>query len=201
MPRKIETEYAKRRQILIDRYVEKFYDAAVNSIERTVKELCKEASNIFDSCIDQFYLYQTKSYRRHEVGKGTGTGINLYRANQIHLNYKGGELTSFYIEINADNMAPYKSYKNGEGRRKLVSAKYVLDNVMKGIRGLEDEYIKNGFASYDNHWSATVNTKYFGTLSGTPNQIFDIFDSHFKEIAFTVNNKYRRDAFRKINIR
>ena len=191
MPYSKQKQFEKRKQKLIDKYVEKYYDAAIGAIDKTAKELVNEASRIFDNCIDQFYLYETKRYYRHETGRGTGTGINLYRANQMYLNYKNGEIVGFHIGWNANDMASYKH----------VGAEYVLDNVMKGIRGLEDEYMRNSFSTYDNHWSATVETKYFGTLSGTPNQIFDVFDSQWKAVSYDINKKYRKEAFRKISIR
>ena len=191
MPYSKQRQFEQRKQKLIDKYVEKYYDAAIEAIDKTANELVNEASRVFDNCIDKFYEYETRVYYRHETGRGTGTGINLYRASQIHLNYKNGEIVGFHIGWNANDMASYKH----------VDSEYVLDNVMNGIRGLEDKYMRKGFGTYDNHWSATVETKYFGTLSGTPNQIFDEIDAKWKAVSYNINKKYRKEAFSKISIR
>ena len=57
---------------------------------------------------------------------------------------------------------------------------------MNGIRGLEDEYMERGFATYNNHWSVdslTTKRNIFGTLSGTPNEIFDNIEQQWKKVS------------------
>lgn len=191
MPYSKKTRYEQRKQNLIDTYVEKYYQAAIGAIDDTARELVSIAHEIFDKCIDQYYFYKTRSYYRHETGRGTRTGANLYRANQIHLNRKGREIVGFHIGWDVDDMSSYKR----------VSSAYVLDNVMDGIRGVADEYMEYAYAPYPNHWSATVSVRHFGTLSGTPNQIFDEFDAQWKEVSYDINQAFRREAFKKIKIR
>ena len=94
---------------------------------------------------------------------------------------------------NADDMEPYKSWKDRDGNYHPVSATYVLNNVMNGIRGLEDEYMMKGFAIYNNHWAVdSLKTKrnYFGTLSGTPDEIFENVEGQWKTVRQKVFNKY-----------
>ena len=98
-------------------------------------------------------------------------------------------------------MLPYKSWKDKDGEYHEVSTEYVLKNVMNGIRGLEDEYSDRGYGTYDNHWSATIDSSLFGELSGTPEKIFEKFDSTWRNVAKELNGKYRRNAFEKVELR
>lgn len=201
MPYSISKKLEHKKKMFINNIGQKFYDAATDSLEKTVKDLYKEGSNIFDNCITQFYNYETQKYYRHETGRGTRTGMNLYRANQCRVIYKHGMIVGFHIGWDATDMAPYSSWKDRDGGVHPVSASYVLDNVMNGIRGLEDEYMVHGFREYDNHWTTNITSKYFGSLYGTPNQIFDEFDLKWRDVAYSLNRKYRREAFKSIKIR
>jgi hypothetical protein len=185
----------------VERNAELFVEAAMDAASQTLEEICQEGSKIFDQCIDKFYEYETRSYYRHETGRGTRTGWNLYLANGFKKVYKNGRVVSFNSGWDSADMLPYKPWKDRDGDYHPVTTEYVLKNVMNGIRGLEDEYVNRGYAPYDNHWSATINSSLFGKLSGTPEEIFKVFDDTWKDVATELNKKYRREAFKNIKIR
>jgi len=194
MPYSESTLMKKTKEKMTKKITEVVVEELKNALDKTATELCKDMSEIFDKCIDRFYEYETQKYYRHETGRGTGTGMNLYRANQFRLNYgSDGHIKSVHIGWNSDKMEPYKSWKDAEGNSHPVSTSYVLNNVMNGIRGLEDEYMVKGFALYPNHWTVDgLKTKknYFGTLSGTPNEIFGDIERQWKTVRKKVFNKY-----------
>ena len=194
MPRSYKSKWVKKNTKL-------FVEAAKDAASQTLEEICQEGSKMFDQCIDKFYEYKTRSYYRHETGRGTGTGWNLYLANGFKKVYQNGRVVSFVSGWDSTDMLPYKSWKDRNGNYHQVSTEYVLNNVMNGIRGLEDEYLDSGYGTYDNRWSATVNSSLFGNLSGTPEEIFKVFDNTWKDVATKLNRKYRREAFSKVEIR
>ena len=164
----------------IDKYAEavkeNFVQTALKAKHMTFVDLHKEVSLIFDRCIDQYYLYKTTSYYRHETGIGTRNGINLYRANQMQ-HIKNGIHDMLVLGWDGSDMAAYRSGINPD---------YVMDNVAKGIRGVDDEYMKYAYAPYDNHWSATIQSKYFGNLQGTMNDIFDEIERQWNDVSGNV---------------
>lgn len=194
MPYSEATLLKKAKEKLVEKITEEIIEESKTALDKTAEELCKDMSEIFDKCIDEFYKYETKSYYRHDTGRGTGTGMNLYRANQFRLNYGTDDhVKSVHIGWNANDMAPYTSWKDRNKKSHPVSADYVLKNTMNGIRGLEDKYVDRGYAPYDNHWSVdnlTTKRNYFGKLSGTPNEIFDNIESQWKTVRKKVFNKY-----------
>lgn len=160
-------KYAKKEK-------EVFVETAIKAKRNTFRELYRETSMIFDKCIDQYYRYKTTSYYRHETGKGSGTGVNLYRANQIQHVQKGIRDTLILGWDGSEDMAAYKS---------KIDPDYIMDNVANGIRGVEDAYMKYAYKPYDNHWSAIVPSKYFGTLEGTMNNIFDEIERQWNDVS------------------
>ena len=194
MPYSEATLLRQAKEKYIKKVTKEIVTTAKKALDTTAEELYKETFQIFDKCIDQFYAYETRRYYRHETGRGTGTGMNLYRASQFRLQYDSeGHAKSLHIGWNANDMAPYKSWKDKNGNYHHVSADYVLNNVMNGIRGLEDEYVENGFAPYNNHWSVNnleTKNKYFGTLSGTPNEIFSDIEKQWKSVSRGLFQKY-----------
>lgn len=191
MPYSLQRQLEHKKKMWIKRNTALFANAAKEAASRALEEVCEEGSKIFDQCIDQFYMYKTRSYYRHEAGKGTGTGWNLYLANGFRKSYKNGYVTSFTSGWDSRDMLPYGS----------VTAEYVLNNVMNGIRGLEDKYMRFSFGEYDNHWAASISSPLFGELNGTPEQIFQIFDNEWRSVAITLNQRYRKEAFSKIKMR
>ena len=201
MPYSIEKQIEKKKKTWVKNNTKLFVEAAKDAASKTLEEICTAGSKIFDQCIDEFYKYETRSYYRHKTGLGTGTGWNLYLANGFKKIYKNGRVVGFLSGWNHTDMLPYKSWKDKDGEYHEVSTEYVLKNVMNGIRGLEDEYLDRGYGTYDNHWSATIDSSLFGELSGTPEKIFEKFDSTWRNVAKELNGKYRRNAFEKVELR
>lgn len=151
-------------------------DAIVEELLGNLKPLMMEASTYaaemvkmeyskaFDEIIRQYYLYKTTSYYRHEVGVGTGTGVNLYRANNISLEYDNGYASGLVLDINADDMDGYYGYSKNK----------VLDNVLKGIRGVEfaGSSLNGKFMFFHDEFEAKDVSFYGIKYSGTPIEIF-----------------------------
>lgn len=158
----------------------KMANAICDTIVNTVEEITFDLKEIYRQCIEQYYLYKTTSYYRHVVGKGTGTGVNLYLSDNIHIVYKsfGGRRipSKLRFSINSDGMEGYRRYNSG-GVKKEVDKEAVLDYVLAGHRGVDSDDGRFGNTSSD--WYAhNVVSDYFGILSGAPNEIFDqCFDS------------------------
>ena len=116
-----------------------------SSVDDYFKILYAVASDIYDSCIEDFYVKYTPTvYTRH----GNLEGFNLYKANQI-------SYENFYLNVflDSDQLLPYgKIDDDHEDRRE-----YVLSSVMKGIRGPKGSKIpgwpKHWRTSYPNHFS------------------------------------------------
>lgn len=90
-----------------------------------------EFEKLYDQIIDQYYTYVTQYYYRHEVGKGTGNGLNLYRASDMHMDIGGGKFDDdFVFGLNENDMEGYK-YSTPE---------QVLENVMSGWRRTSHDY-------------------------------------------------------------
>ena len=166
-------------------FLRKIEDIVDETVNITAEQIVKDMSQTFDKCIDDFYRYETKSYYRHEVGKGTGTGWNLYLANQFRVNYSGGNAKSIHFGwSNADElMSPYKIFENSK-----QGIEHVIDSVMNGVR-----FDGNGSSRYQRmEWrlSSPITTLYFGTLKGTtPNQIFNQMLNKIEKVQETLASK------------
>lgn len=136
------------------------YEISINYAYRTLYE---EAVRMYDSFIEQYYLYETKSYYRHYVGVGTGTGENLYYGKQF--NYVPGLHPSLTIEFSGDDMASYKK----------ASTMHVLSLVMKGIRGIPSN---KGWWRY---WTGEYICDYF-QINGTMETAFNVFEMIFDDM-------------------
>jgi hypothetical protein len=202
MPYSASKLFEKKQEKLQNQLIQSLTETCYKALDLTAEDLYKEAWQIFDKCMDQFYRYKTTSYYRHETGIGTRTGMNLYRANQFRINYGiDDHVSSLHIGWNDNDMASYKPWKDADGNLHQIDKDYVLYNVMRGIRGLEDESMLNGFAPYDNHWSAEVQTKYFGMLSGTPNQIFDVFEREWDDVSRKLFRRHFTKLYKSKNKR
>lgn len=158
------------------------------AMEYTVDELQREATNMYNTLITQFYLYRTTSYVRHWEGRpGTMKGSNLYYAFHARKLHKNG-LPLLSIRIDAEDMAD--GYK-------LDSKEGVLDAVLMGIRwpydfskkDSEGKTVKDSNGSpvpamnkADMTWSGSYQGKYFA-YRGVPEEIFDSFFENFENIA------------------
>ncbi|MBQ0036431.1 MAG: hypothetical protein KBT35_05895 [Firmicutes bacterium] len=166
MPYSQSTELRKRLYNTLRKKAENVWEEAINY---TYKEMYNEAWKMYDSFIDQFYEYSTKSYIRHGQSKpGTGIGINLYRGNNIRL--KTGFTPSLNIEFNASDMESGYQYD---------SAETVLNNVMHGYRF---PYFRPMY------WEGKYNGKYFH-YTGTPERAFYHFENQFNNIAIEIFRK------------
>lgn len=166
-------EHAK--QMYLKKLKEKVVEPAVTL---TAEQICDDLIKTFEKCIDEFYKYETKSYYRHEVGRGTGTGWNLYLANQTEIIYNGDVVKYIVCGWDGTEMLPY-FLSNGKGNKKPVNTEHVLDSVMNGVRFNGDGTSKY----YKMKWEIEngIETQYFGTLDGkTPKKIFtQIMDEMF----------------------
>lgn len=126
--------------------------------------------NSYESIIEQYYLYKTTSYYRHNTGIGTCTGDNLYQSNEIDLLYAGDRASGLELDINSSRMAGYPR----------ISKDIVLDNVLNGIRGVPNtnpSWLINKKTNRhmmmfqrETSFEAVIKTK-FGDFAGTPREI------------------------------
>ncbi len=150
------------------------------AMDYMVDELQREATNMYNSLITQFYLYKTTSYIRHWEGHpGTMKGSNLYYAFHARKLHKNG-LPYLFIRIDAEDMAD--GYK-------LDKKEDVLDYVLAGKRWPYEFTRENdageevpSMSKEDTTWSGTYQGKYF-SYRGVPNEIFDSFFENFENIA------------------
>ena len=165
MPYSLEKQAKKSAEAFLRKIEQNIVEPAITL---TAEQIAKDMAITFDKCIDDFYSYETRFYYRHESGRGTGNGINLYRANKFRVNYSGKNAKSIHFGWNGNDMASYRSLS----RVGSVDKEHVLDSVMNGIR-----FNGDGSKYYtEMTWqlSSPIETKYFGTISGdTPNIIFE----------------------------
>ena len=117
------------------------------AVDEYFKILYVIASDIYDSCIQDFYAkYTPKVYDRH----GNLEGWNLYQANEI-------SYEDFYLDISIepDQLLPYGD-ENDEDKREVI-----LDSVMKGLRGAKSSKLPN----WPKQWRTSYPNK-FSTQSG-----------------------------------
>lgn len=146
------------------------------------KMLTHEFEKLYDQIIDQYYTYVTQYYYRHDVGKGTGNGVNLYRASNMHMAIGGGKLDDDFIFGLDDSKLDTKRYN--------TTAEQVLENVMDGWRRTSHDYTgwysgntneevktdKNGNPYYVSKFTAKV--EFCGIyFSGTPDEILEQIDA------------------------
>lgn len=93
--------------------------AAINqAIQQYFHLLSEVASDIYDSCIKDFYKqYHPKTYKRH----GNLAGFNLYNANQVSFD---GNTLNFLLD--EDYLLPYGKH----GKQEIV-----FEFVLSGLRG------------------------------------------------------------------
>lgn len=159
------------RKQFIERASKDLYKAAGVAID----ELYREASHMYDSFIDQYYSYATKSYIRHgESYPGTQRGINLYRGTQIDKD----NTNSLYLHLKFDG-SDMEGY-----RRKGVSTDFVLESMFQGYRGLPWGQWTEWVGSYEG--------RYF-SYTGTPLEAFTAFNENFSDIANEIIREEMRD--------
>lgn len=145
-----------------DRFIRDVKREANKIVGIASKEALVKSKNLlsktYDLIIDQYYEYRTTSYYRHETGIGTGTGINLYRSNNINT-YKD----RIKIEIDARDMDGYPG----------MNKEKVLDMILNGIRGVPNHKgssLNGRFMFQNMNFQANIPDR-FGKIEGTPRQV------------------------------
>lgn len=145
----------------------------LHSVDDYFKVLYVIASDIYDSCIEDFYIkYTPKIYDRH----GNLEGFNLYKANRI--SYENFYLNVF---IDSEQLLPYDK-TNDEYKDKRD---YVLNSVMRGVRGSKSG--KKKIPGWPKPWRTCYpNTfsRHAGLWSSSKRTLNGIFDD-FIENAMT----------------
>lgn len=145
-----------------------------SGIKDYVKLLENVATDVYDSCIQDYYAKYTPTvYKRH----GNIEGFNLYQANDI-------EADDFILSIETDSskLTPYRT------RSDIREA--VLQNVMNGIRGLEVrtktkiQWPSEWITSYPNRYSLYGST--WSSSCSTINSILDDFAANVLEDTYDI---------------
>lgn len=168
MPYSLEKKVKKRLDKISEKFLEQ-YDKETDeiwekSVNKTFEELHEEAVNMYDSLIEQYYKYETKSYYRHHVGIGTGTGENLYYGKQITWN--SGYIPQLSIKFSGENMDNYRHNSSDE----------VLNMVMHGIRGVPSK-------GWWTTWKGSYNGKYFSVGGVDVTTAFNLFEDNFEYLS------------------
>lgn len=149
---------------------------AYKVINNITNELYKESIKMYDSFIDQFYKYKTQSYKRHDDGIGTMTGVSLYRASNIkfHENRKG--LSFFELDIDVPD-SYYTDYPDFD--YKGDSPTQVYEYIIQGHRFNPrfDNYFKG--KHMETIFKGSYNGIYF--KSGNNVTIKEAFDKFVKD--------------------
>lgn len=145
--------------------------------EQYMGYLADIASDIYDSCIQDYYEFRPKVYGRH----GYPEGKNLYQANQIGYN---ADDISLYLD-------PYSlwEYRGKEKRDR------VLSTVMDGIRGGGAR--THQFRGWPKSWSTSYPnsySQYGGIWSSNGSTINEIF-ADFLDTAIDSTTDYFMDLF------
>ena len=150
-------------------FIKDFTDNAISqwskAINYTYRKLYDEAKKMYDSYIDQYYKYKTKSYIRHgESRPGTMRGINLYRGQQIK--FSPGLVPTLDIHFSGEDMENYGL--------KGDSPDEVLSMVMRGIRGVPSR-------GWWETWTGSYDGTYF-SYSGNMMSAFNTFNDRFEDM-------------------
>lgn len=89
-------------------------------VNETVNELHHEAEQFWQFYIDKFYEYETQKYIRHRQNSPhTGTGVDIYFANEFELNT--GEYFDATLDINPENFDEFNHVDKAFIWNELVS--------------------------------------------------------------------------------
>lgn len=202
MPRSAYKQYEKNIMDAIDRFVDSYDKNLVKEHNAAMKKLKREAEKMYDSFLDQFYSYRTKSYIRHsQTRPGTGTGINLYRGQHIRIEkekHNGFTLDNLVIEFNGLDMESKKYRYN--------TADEVLDYVMNGIRFTHEfessDWTMTWEGNYDGEYYSSLNQNmkqsFDDFINSTSNMVFDLIEDKVKdkenEMMKNLNKTIRRNV-------
>ena len=169
--RKIEHQLNKKTNDYLRTFEKESKEIWEKSINNTFEELYAEAYKMYDSLIDQFYSYKTKSYIRHgETRPGTQMGTNLYRGQQFMLT--PGFIPQLTIDFSGEDMENYQHN----------SADEVLSMVMRGIRGVPSK-------GWWSTWKGSYNGKYFSVNGVDVVTAFNLFRNNFGYLSRYIFNE------------
>ena len=179
-------KYSKEFQNLLDN-IEKMkqniiteFQNETNELEKVCDEyatqvLYEEAVNLYDSLIEQYYRYETKSYYRHNAGVGTGYGENLYYGKNFYIDEIGG----LNIEFSGEQMEKYRNDKK-------VTREEVLNIVKAGYRGVPGKWLRP--------WSGSFEGDYFGVSKTNIDKAFELFEKNYNHMyEFAFKKKLKRE--------
>ena len=190
MPSKLY-EHIRNIERASDRFLKSSAKISEKELNKANEEILEEAKRMYDVFIDQYYKYKTTSYYRHDVGIGTGTGMNLYRAQDFGFDtvtideYQDrgiiANLKNVKIKYNPNSMAKYRKFPRAR----------VLDMIINGIRGVP------GYT--DTYWEGEYNGKYF-SYNGVMENAFDELLQKEGEIQWEIaGNKISKQMNQRAN--
>ena len=157
-------DFIEEITMMVVKKFEKDFDSTANYSTKIMK---KEAINMYNSLITQFYKYHTKSYIRHwEFRPGTEQGQNLYHGLHVE-DHHSGNINSFKIKIDGSDV---------EGGYEYHSTDEVMDFVANGIRFTADS------ANASMIWRGSYNSTYFNVHNVTLKQAFQKFFQEYDDI-------------------
>lgn len=178
MPRSRIKEYQRNIEQAIDRFINSHDKYVVAEYNKAIKILKREAEKMYDKFLDQFYLYKTRSYIRHGQSRpGTGSGINLYRGQQIKIKrktYKNFDIDILDISFDGSEMES-KRYQHH-------SADEVLGFVMDGWRFINTEL--DNPKSTAIAWRGSFKGEYYSSGRKKMKRAFDDFISKEQDMIF-----------------
>ena len=148
-----------------------------------VKELYNEAVAMYDSFIDQFYFYKTRSYIRHgDTAPGTMHGINLYRGQDFNLTLNAHN-AFFTLDFSSSDME--------SSHYRKTPASTVLKNVLSGYRFKRK--FKNG--TIEDEWCGSYYSPKlkFKVANVTMAEAFKAFEDNYADMF----NRLRQEKWRR----
>lgn len=180
MPRSGIREYQRNIEQTIDRFVNSYDKYVINEYNKAITTLKREAEKMYDTFLDQFYSYKTRSYIRHGQSRpGTGNGINLYRGQQIKIrkkNYKGFNIDILDISFDGSEMES-KRYQHH-------SADEVLGFVMDGWRFINTELDDPKSTAME--WRGSFKGEYYSSGRKKMKRAFDDFINKKSEMIYDI---------------
>ena len=156
------------QQEIIDYWMDKFERDWIEVSNEVNDIYYKETVRMYNSLIEQYYKYKTKSYIRHGEGKpGTCEGSNLLAGKKIKKHT--GKIP--YIEIDFNSIGMIGGYQRDDPSQ-------VLENVMNGIRGVPPYWTMEWSGEYG---KGRYTSRYLH-YEGTPTEMFDNFLDDYDDL-------------------
>ena len=149
----------KEKQRILKQLKSDITDAVKKADLLTLKELKTEASKMYNKLITDYYTYKTLCYIRHGQSEpGTGTGENLYRANNIHIQGRELILGTDYklMESGYDRHGRDKVLEMVKSGQRFAGRKHNSvpwrGNFMGNYITLNDTYINEAFEEFEDRF-------------------------------------------------